>query len=419
MKKLSLNIFIKIIFLYYIIYYLIIPVLYENYFSIDSWLYIPYKSNFNELSIYVLVTIIICLIKPIKFNIYDRLIFLKPVIKIITENYFFHLSLNIFFLIILILGVDFSSFRYSSVGLASSGGLVKIYSIIQSISFYVVFYYIFSNSKPFNLIASWTFFRIILIFNLIFSINGNFSAIANFVLISILIYPQTLNFFTSNLKKIISLKNIFILIFVSFTLFISLLVGNSTKMNIPIGDSLNLYSENALNLGPQYVVGSLLSTPYVSFRAAQNFEGELNTNVLEIPFKSLSQRISVLYGEEKQKPKYSSFNRLNFEKITRNIFVKNDFRQGTSPGLLGSFRYLNNFWLAMILFFVYANFIKKRIIRISNTLVKFNFIGILFILFFFFNIYFQSPFDLLNIVDNLFIVLLYMEILYVKTFLEN
>ena len=419
MIRFKLNIFIKIIIFYYSLYYILVPYLYEQYFSIDSILYVPFELDLKSYFTFLVITFIICFIKPLKINIYNRIALLKPIVNLILKKKNIHLIGHLIFFIVMFMGQGLSSFRYSGVGISQGGIFLFIYSTFQSIIFYLVFYYIFSKSNPFYLLKKWSFFRVLLIFNLILSINGNFSAISNFFLISILIFPTTRLYLCEPLSKLVSLKNFFLSLVLIASLFFALLIGNSIKMGISVKESVNLYSSNELSLGPQYVFGYLFSTPYVSYRSAQNFKKEPNIEYIKIPINSLKYRISVIFGGDKVKPYYSTVNRFNFEKISNIDYVKNDFDQGTSPGLLASFRYINNNIIFLLLFLIYINFIKKRIIRIYSLFTSFNSIGVVFLTLFFFNIYFQSPLDLFNVIDNLFIILIFFEILYIKTYFKS
>lgn len=411
--------FLKISLIYFSIYYILTPVLYENFFSIDILLYVPNELNITEYIITILLSLLIIFIKPfrlITFN--EKYVFLKQVINFFFENRSFILFFNIVFLITLFYGQSLSSFRYSSEGFSDSGFFLKIYSIVQSIIFYIYFYYLFSINSRNSIFQSWSLLRVVIILNLVFSVNGNISALSNSFLILLYLFPSFKKIILKPVRELIGFKNILLGLILSIVLFIALVFGNATKMDMSLSDSYELYESNELNMSGKYIFGYLLSTPYVSYRASQSAHSDTEFNYFQIPFDGLKYRISVLLGLDRDKPEYSSVNRYNFEKITKIEFVKADFRQGTSPGLLATFRYSNSYLIFIITLFIYLNFVKLRISRIMIEFPKFNLFGYLILLFFFFNIYFQSPLDLLNFLDNILIIILFMEMLYIKSFFK-
>lgn len=131
-----------------------------------------------------------------------------------------------------------------------------------------------------------------------------------------------------------------------------------------------------------------------------------------IPLKSFLFRADYLTGGffGVEKPAVASVSQLNYRMLVREHFRS---REGTSPGLLGSFNYLLPWPLNLVLALIYMLFLVQLFnVLFSNVPGKqISFLGLVIVLHVFQN-FMDSPVDFLMIVDNSFMKVLVILLIY-------
>lgn len=135
---------------------------------------------------------------------------------------------------------------------------------------------------------------------------------------------------------------------------------------------------------------------------------------LLFPLKTFLFRINHVFGGifDVKKPEITSISQLNYQLLAEH---PNDVRQGSSPGLLGSFNYAFKFPFNLIFCVLYLLFLS----RVVETLLYqkngdvLSMPGVL-LLFVYLQAFFQSPFDFLLIIDNCVIYILLILGIYMK-----
>jgi hypothetical protein len=119
-----------------------------------------------------------------------------------------------------------------------------------------------------------------------------------------------------------------------------------------------------------------------------------------VPFKTMYYRMSRLFPwliAPEIKADYPSFSRSNYLNLST---TRSNLREGSSPGVISAFDYLFMFPFSIVICSLYLCFISNVIDRImQNNSTKLSWFGAFFV-FQLTCVFFESPFDLLNLLDN-------------------
>ena len=126
---------------------------------------------------------------------------------------------------------------------------------------------------------------------------------------------------------------------------------------------------------------------------------------LNMPLSSFLYRIDMILGGvlDVGRPAIESFTRLNFIELTQGRI--NDARQGTSAGVIATFSYAFIFPLNMIFCAIYLVWVSNLVDRllVVHHEKKLTLVGSFVLTILYLVIFFQSPLDMLIIVDNVVI----------------
>jgi hypothetical protein len=152
-----------------------------------------------------------------------------------------------------------------------------------------------------------------------------------------------------------------------------------------------------------YLIDSFSVHYYSLLMTAQVKRSELlygGINPVFIPLKAIFYRLDYLSGHifQIEKPIINSISQLNYRALVKKV---TNFREGSSPGFLGSFNYVFPFPFNIILCVLYLYFVSKIVdVLLDNGESKvYSMVSLLFI-YLYFRLLFQSPFDLLDVIDN-------------------
>lgn len=183
-------------------------------------------------------------------------------------------------------------------------------------------------------------------------------------------------------------------------LFSAFSLGNMLKTG-----SISITSQKINYLSDEYLASLVarISTDYDSllFTSSPDFD-RLNVApdrlAMTIPIDSFLYRLSSLgFPINVQRPEITSIARLNYLNIST---TRSNPREGSSPGLISSFDYISPFPINMLICALYMVFLSNIFDRLtSNKEKKISWFGALLV-FVFCEVFFQSPIDIFNILDN-------------------
>lgn len=182
---------------------------------------------------------------------------------------------------------------------------------------------------------------------------------------------------------------------------------NSNSQNIQlIKENLSHLSNFLLYLKSfSYYFIERSSIYYYSFLYTVNENINLQGSPIIYPFNNMLFRMDYLFFRGMlgfKRPDPGSICSLNYQLLSK-VIVPN---KGSAPGLLASFNYVFTFPFNFIFCIFYLVILSSLIDRLfSKTSNKISFFGIL-IIFLLFEIFFQSPFDILIIFDSTMLQLL-------------
>jgi hypothetical protein len=163
-----------------------------------------------------------------------------------------------------------------------------------------------------------------------------------------------------------------------------------------------------------YLISSFSSHYYSLLFTAEALNDGVNASdgsALVYPLQSLAFRSDYLTGGlldlDVPKPEIGSLSRLNYVLLTEGPNISS--RQGTSPGLIASFNYVFSFPFNILFCVVYLCWVSGVINRLlsAHRHESLSSMGLLLLLFYVL-VFFQSPFDLIPLLDN---VVLYLVLL--------
>lgn len=409
------------VILYYIFFTYILPLIGNLIFYEELSNYTIYKRfepSFQEI-IYLSVILILYWVLRILLRIkpYPIKSFrtgIEPALNSLIQNRLLRYCIAAFVLcssLIFILG-DYSDYRYASEGISSRSSLLPIMIVITLASKMYFFWrlYIFIVYSDFTLkhkqlrllditlaisyvLASTGVMHMLIgLFFLIFSIFPNF-------IYNIMYRNNNSSTFAYFMNlRILMASVVFILLSV-----IAWVVGQGLKSGSIISGYQLLLNTSGLYEFVLYLI-ERVSASYYSWANTIHESYFLNSTdistVAGIQWDTFLYRINTLLNNvfEISKPEISSLSRLNYIDLAMNPVNP---REGTSPGLLGSINYISaSIYISPIVSVIYmliiATLIDKSLI---GRRYKLSPMGIIFLVYFYL-VFFESPFDMLVIIDD-------------------
>jgi hypothetical protein len=306
----------------------------------------------------------------------------------------------------------FSSFRYSSVGISESKEGIFSYLIVKTLvqfDMIILFVFLQFSKKPKIINTFWLNLSVVVVY---FSMVGGIAdLILGLMVFGLLLYPKLTRWLTFSTKKKIAFYKLFLIVLVAiFALFLVIFFGTMVKMGYSYSQ---INAVEGLKFIPDirpfslYLIerfsSSLHSLDYViSNSLTPNNESYILLILESFQYRLFSILNTLGFNFINERPEFSGMSQYNFSIIS----TINDDRQGTSPGVFASFIYL----LGVPLGFLWSAVYLVWIARVLNWLFipcldkgKFNLAGYFSILFIF-GFFFQSPIDLLNLLDNVAIL---------------
>ena len=396
------------IFLSYFIYTYYAPLLISFLFGLEIF---SYNTNNLSISTAVIFTVVFLFYTLIisfsnSMHVYN--------VKKINEN--FILGCLLVFLAIIIVGNIYgvNSFRYLSTEIGSSDDrfiiiLFTISTALSQLIFFYVFLYDFKLFYEFK-------YKILFSLVLLLTINGIASTLFFIFSSVIVIFPKTviplISSFKTSHKSYLGIILIIATLFFSTNFLLSFAISIKTEKKI---SEINLTKE--IYLTSNYVNDRFSAHlySYLINLSDKTYDHDLTKSIqnFNYVFSGFKYRFFKILGFTTEKPKVDTISRSNFEKISYNTWLpeqyilKKNARAGTAPGFLGSFflifSYPFNFLSPFVFFFIFS-YILNRIIQSSK--IKFNLIGYFFVTYFFLSFFLNNPFDFFLIFDETFIQLL-------------
>ena len=406
----SLDVGDKVVLIYLVSTYILPMCLGAIYFSeINSSYKIFYP---NILQIVCLVLLLLCyfLLRPLIFCINFRPI--KPLSSIIRALMIrlgrFHMT---FALMTLILAFYWASsgynlYRYTDEGMSSNLSLMLLIGIVLGLIVKIYFFKtIFIDEPSVNQLPN-----ILLALSLVLMVSGVFSVLFALAMLFYSLSPRHfLGFiFTGEIKnENKSFTDLFFLMIILFIFgFFSFLIGNAIKSNSLASAVKVFVNIDYAETFYLYLI-ERISSSYYSF--AYSLTSEF-AEVAPSSFETLGYIISTFFYRldlimggflEIQRPEITSMMKINY--IVLSEYAANE-REGTSAGVLGSFSYIFalplNIIFSAVFLLVIARFFNQ--INYRGKGKKVTFLGSFLLLYFILPI-FESPFDLLLIIDDGFI----------------
>ncbi len=299
-----------------------------------------------------------------------------------------------------------SDFRYASdSAFAGRSILVYLLAIIPNLLKFDFLYLIFFHANRDRHDARLNALtRIFVCGAFLFSINGTASALYS---ILYLFYAFAPNAFVKQLTKSTSRRKLFatLLVVLSIavvTVALSWILGETIKRG---GDFENTkviaFDATFLAWFFHWVMERCSSSYFSLLMVLDQHLLQINLEPLKnlyIPFQAIIYRLNILFGQPFfiMKPEISSICRLNYLLTTIQVAE----REGTSPGLIGGFILCFPFPLSIITLVVYS----ASVIKLLNSFIGLmprvpNLIGLVLIAWFFLP-FFESPIDLLILIDD-------------------
>jgi hypothetical protein len=200
-------------------------------------------------------------------------------------------------------------------------------------------------------------------------------------------------------------RNILAIIILISCLFFAFHFGNRIKQ----GNFTSIDTRRTNHISDKYLATLVgrVSSYYDSllFTSSPNYDRVnlySNRYIVTIFLDSIIYRLSKLgLPLNDERPEIVSLSRLNYLNLS---LTRLNSREGSSPGLIASFDYMLPFPISIFLCSLYLVFISRIFDRLScNKERGITWFGAL-IMFLFVQVFFQSPFDLLNIIDNGFLM---------------
>ena len=189
---------------------------------------------------------------------------------------------------------------------------------------------------------------------------------------------------------------------------LALFYGESIKQ------SFSVVSFDLVTFALQYVdfqsflsyLAARFSTHYFSLLYALNYYSTIDISLMSVPLNTFLDRFNILMGMpfHLSSEEFNSLATLNYHELT--IFPFDD-RQGTSPGILATWVYSSGMILSTFLSALNLLLIVILIDKLFSNFME-NKIALpgIFVIYLFFSFLYESPLDLMIIIDNAFIMLL-------------
>ena len=303
-------------------------------------------------------------------------------------------------------------YRYSNEGISESGLFGFAVVFLKPFLFFELFlctFYptIFNSQDSFikNLFVAVPF-----LLSYLFLVSGTTEAMIFLIaFFSFIANKQFNKLFFNSMKTVFNFFMRYLFIFASILIFfpLALFYGESIKQ------SFSVISFDFVTFALQYVdfqsflsyLAARFSTHYFSLLYALNYYSTIDISLMSIPLNTFLDRFNILMGMPFQisAEEFNSLAKLNYHELT--IFPFDD-RQGTSPGILATWVYSSGMILSTFLSALNLVFIVFLIDKLFSkfTEIKIALPGI-FVIYLFFSFLYESPLDLMIIIDNAFIML--------------
>jgi hypothetical protein len=430
-KNNGINLVIFYIFLYYI------APLVGNYFFSD-YIYTIYKYEnigSNAIIFFVLtVFFFLVIITNVKYKNYNNSSGSLMKIFIVKFGVFysrirFKFSIFCLFISLPYIALGMNSYRYTSDTITESSTIYGLTIIlINIIVTYDSFYQIFINNTTNTGQKSYLKSKLTNInFSaiLIITANGTGTMVLALISLAFVLFPsktREMIFYKNTDSIILRLKTFVISIFIMLCLASGAWMAGETikaasnKTNVGLIDSAQ-YIRTLLIESPEIIEGfgyyliSAMSSHLQTFAYVSNSENMYIDGkkffALEFPMNSALYRLDYITGRnfDLEKPIFSTISRLNYVLLSDEAVISE--RQGTSPGLFGSFIYAFPLFIASLICSVYMAWISNIVNKILNKrsdlyLTTFG----LIIMMQYVLVLFQSPLDFLIIFDNAVLIAL-------------
>jgi len=312
-----------------------------------------------------------------------------------------------------------NTYRYGEQSISEiNSSLLLLANILNIIIMMDLFYCMFVRAaEPSNAFTRRKAENVVLSLSLVLSANGTANMLQALLASIYSLFPRLFRRVTFVAKDERKLKKLIWSVVSVITIFFSFSVAwicgeaikNSASGNISVltagGNMIEEISTNyeLIKNYFYYLIASLSSYYYSLLFTAESPSDVLNygsSSPLVFPLKTLLFRLDYLLGGflDVRKPEMGSLSRLNYVLLTAESLRP---REGSSPGLIGSFNYIFVFPLNIIFCAVYLLWLSNIIDVLfrqhkRETLSGF---GILLLLLFL-QIAFQSPFDFLEVFDD-------------------
>ena len=331
------------------------------------------------------------------------------------DAFFYKHILKIAIFIALTVGVLYSvslaSFRYDDTGISSVGWQLVLVILLKSVaSIALMWLLVIFKSQNLNIrftdrISVWLMTLVLL-----YTVDGTGSFLSAILFLIFAVTPKFfINIvFTKTNTPLLSAKAIWNLFFLPSLfitmIFLSLIIGEgikADKFSFDVGVVIFSIKWLAIRLvdgiSSHYYALAQFFDPQ-TYRILEQYDYPLSYYLNAIEF-----RMSVLLGGDVVRPEVQSLSRLNF---LVNSF-KTSANEGTSPGVLASFLYILPLPLGLFVAFIYLRWVISLIDRFFDLPgFKLSIFGSIFVLQQFLFLY-QSPLDLLLIVDNIPILFMF------------
>lgn len=313
-------------------------------------------------------------------------------------------------------------FRYTHQGISQGNSLILMVSILCNLFILLDFiYFIFvQKHQSIKLLSQRWFENILLAIVLILIASGSLSMMLSMTFLFYSCFPRYFfalltagNFLRQPIKSLsmVSLViGIFLLGWIIGEMIKSSELGQTIDFNLWVKVIEYAFDKDSAFYSFIFYVMGRISVSYYSFLytasdAFQHIEPKMLT-YLQLPVENLLFRLNFITGNifDVSKPEVSSIMRLNYINLTTFEITE---RQGSSPGLLGSFNYIFIFPLNIVASALYLNFVKGTIDRllINSAVKKLSLFGLMFLLMLL-TLFFESPFDLICFVNGGFFYVL-------------
>ena len=323
--------------------------------------------------------------------------------KGLESKYLNYVVFSLFFIFSIFFSLTYDiSFRQSGENsLSSSGGIVIVYFALKAYAKAYLLYIFFKLVNGLRVLRVQRLFVGVIAFSLLIAVVGSLDMI--YVLFSVIIAFNKGSWFMANESSANLGRKVYkTVFFASLILILSvavIFVGNANKIGVDNATEEFAKTENVSRI---FARTSLRVSNWYSSLIAIGGDHLLNNEVayetLDGVTYSFNSRVNTLLGlkGKEERPRAWSSSRMSYL-LTYNII--NDPRTGSSPGLAASALLLPFFPFNFILIAIFAVFVLRQIskgFRYAN--VRLSFLG-RFLIVFFINSLWDSPVDLINIIN--------------------